>query len=123
MNWETLKYISLIALQQYLTETGDKIVCCTAQRMKTRVDFAEGRFKMVSCNIKQIEDMLNRAEYFRSHKSNLVSIADITRVDYNEGRIYLKNNITAKLCDRKVTEMKFIIVNRDKDFIKAFRLI
>ena len=123
MNWDTLKYISLCMLQQYLLETGDRIVCCTAQRMKTRVDFAEGQFKMVAGNIKQIEEMLNRAEYFRSHKSSLVRIIDITQVDYDERRIYFNKDVTAKLRAHSVEEMKFIMANKENGQYNSFRLI
>ncbi len=71
--------------------------------------------------LKNIEEFLNSCNYYRCHYSYLVNISYITRVDYDERRIYFKEYFTAELCVRNVTEMKFIMANRDNDLYNSFR--
>ena len=110
------------ALRQFIAETGFIIICCQATAGRCAiVGFADGPCIQVTCMLKNIEEFLNSCNYYRCHYSYLVNISYITRVDYDERRIYFKEYFTAELCVRNVTEMKFIMANRDNDLYNSFR--
>lgn len=119
-----LKTFGIISLQQFIEEYGFIIICCQAAGTCTLVGFADGPCINVTCILKKVETFLNSYNYYRCHYSYLVNINYITRVDYEKRRIYFKGGIfIARLCAAKVTEMKFIMANRDNGLYNSFRKI
>ena len=113
MSWLNIKNFGIKALQQYLLNTGCKIIICIADKQYTYIWFTNGDYEQVSSNIKQIKLKLSDNYLFRSHESYLVNLNYIIHIDYDNLLITMEGGHTAKLRKTKVATLKLLMANRE----------
>jgi two-component system response regulator AgrA len=59
-------------------------------------------------SLESIENRLNKKKFFRCHKSYLVNILHISKIDYTDNMIYLKNGEACQVSKRCKKELKSI---------------
>lgn len=69
----------------------DDIIYCEAEGSYTNFKSIEGKTYVTSTNLKNIENMLKHATFFRTHRSTLVNLKHISEF-HNSGEIVLSNS-------------------------------
>ena len=88
----------------YLVEVPE-IIRCESDVNYTRFFTKEGKKYMVSCPMKEYEDILEDHGFFRIHKSHIVNISSIDNFDKKNGVIILKDKTRLPVSRRKKNEL------------------
>ncbi len=80
----------------------DDIICVTADGSYSEFSLKNGRKIITSKNLKEYQELFNGREFFRPHKSFLVSISHIKRYNFNGvGYIEMSNDLRVPISRRK----------------------
>ena len=88
----------------FLVEISE-IVRCESDWNYTRFFTKEGKKYMVSCPIKEYEDILEDQGFFRIHKSHLVNISCIDSFDKRNSLLIMKDETSLPVSRRKKNEL------------------
>ena len=105
-NLDKLKKIVLKTAESIHIVNVQQIVRCEADINYTTFYLAGGEKLLVSKPLKEYDELLNQAGFFRTHQSHLVNLDHILRYDKTDGGyLVMDNNSTVPVSTRKKEEL------------------
>jgi two-component system, LytTR family, response regulator len=84
----------------------DEVVCCIAESNYTKIHLTDGSKIVASKTLKDIENLLNKRNFFRIHHSYLINLKHIQRISKTDGcTVELSNNISLDVARSKKDEL------------------
>jgi two-component system LytT family response regulator len=85
----------------YLVKIDD-LVCCESDQVYTRLYLSDGKMIMVSRSLKEFEEMLVPAGFFRIHKSYMINMDQIDHFEKADGGfVVMRNGMRVPVASRK----------------------
>ncbi len=95
----------------YLVKT-DELVCCESDQSYSRIHLVDGKMIMVSRSLKDFEDMLHPAGFFRIHKSYLINLQLIDHFEKADGGfVVMCNGMKVPVASRKRDQFLQVLEN------------
>ena len=78
------------------------IILCEADSCYTKFHLKSGETILVTKNLKEYEDLLSHSRFFRPHRSFLINIKEVKKLNKKEGNcLVMSNNVKSPLSKRK----------------------
>ncbi len=106
LNLEKLKKIVLKTAESIHIINVSQIIRCEADVNYTVFFLADGKKLLVSKPLKEFDELLTTAGFFRTHQSHLVNLEHISRYDKSDGGyLVMDNNVTVPVSVRKKDQL------------------
>lgn len=106
LNLEKLKKIVLKTAESIHIINVSQIIRCEADVNYTTFFLADGKKLMVSKPLKEYDELLGTAGFFRTHQSHLVNLEHISRYDKTDGGyLVMDNNVIVPVSVRKKDQL------------------
>lgn len=92
-----LNHINTNVKLKFNTRTGfiiidtSEIIYCLADRNYSEIFLSDGRKEVVTCNLKNLYTQLEKESFFRAHRSLLINLNFLVKVDRTKRKLTLKN--------------------------------
>jgi DNA-binding LytR/AlgR family response regulator len=110
-------------LQEYLVT--DNVTHVIRNDQSTDIHFSDGSKKETKSSFAQVVNQLHKHFFYEVEESlciNLKYIADIKKDESGyEEMVYLKNGNTVAVDNRKMTDLKYKLMNYDSSFIQKLQ--
>lgn len=105
-NLEKLKKIVLKTSESIHIVNVQHIICCQADVNYTTFFLEGGETLMVSKSLKEYDELLSKAGFFRTHQSHLVNLDHVLRYNKKDGGyLYMDNKSMVPVSTRKKEEL------------------